>query len=778
MPNGAGWRLLPTLLPVAAILLMQSLALSPAHADHIDGDFDHWFSIEGTVWLDENLDGTRQPSEPALPWATVALWRGGRPNSEPLRYSNPVGQYYFSWQVDKRHEEHRYLELLALYERPGATNVREYRGSDIAYSHWGCAYLYVRPGELKRTVDIRVVTNDAAGGVRDTPPQDWPVAGGRFFSDAASPKGCNTGFSVTDADEIPFWDTWQRLGVENVGRPISHRFVWRGLVTQAFQNAIMQWQPDKGVSFVNMFDELHEAGINQLPGHRWVKLPKRLNTSLFDAGKSREERQSDRLALLDEDPAIKERYYVSENPLLHFGLPTSRVEDFGSASVIRTEKAVFVHLKEDVPSAWAGDVVIVKGGELAKELNWFRDDAEASFIPQPAALVPPPADAAIQDFFTVSGTVWVDENVDGIRQLSEPALPEALVEITGRAVDDSVKTTTDERGHYTHVALKTDNVYPLRGAFIGSVYYTKPGAETITRSSRTFSHFGCAILHLSPDDEGTEVALDIRIVDQNHLITGEFWWLLVPPVEGWPLVDGRFFRKPATNCDIGYSVTNAGGIQFWDAWQELGLENVGYPISNRFIWEGTVTQAFQKAVLQWRPGEGFSFMNIFEKLHEIGWDRLQDSRWIDLPKRMDTSSFDARKSQEEIQRDRLALLDVSPAIKKRYFAADNPLRQYGLPTSRVEDFGNALMIRTEKVVFQEWKHDVAWAKAGEVTIVNGGSIAAKYSRSYPSAKAGFKMTRWFFPRDVLEPQPPGDYRVVTRVFCDEWLGGFEEDFCW
>ena len=30
--------LMPTLLPVAAILLMQSLALSPAHADHIDGD--------------------------------------------------------------------------------------------------------------------------------------------------------------------------------------------------------------------------------------------------------------------------------------------------------------------------------------------------------------------------------------------------------------------------------------------------------------------------------------------------------------------------------------------------------------------------------------------------------------------------------------------------------------------------------------------------------------------------------------------------------------------
>ena len=28
-----------------------------------------------------------------------------------------------------------------------------------------------------------------------------------------------------------------------------------------------------------------------------------------------------------------------------------------------------------------------------------------------------------------------------------------------------IKTTTDERGHYTYVVLKANNVYPLRGAF-------------------------------------------------------------------------------------------------------------------------------------------------------------------------------------------------------------------------------------------------------------------------------------------------------------------------
>ncbi|MDO8689389.1 MAG: hypothetical protein Q7R39_05165 [Dehalococcoidia bacterium] len=37
--------------------------------------------------------------------------------------------------------------------------------------------------------------------------------------------------------------------------------------------------------------------------------------------------------------------------------------------------------------------------------------------------------------------------------------------------------------------------------------------------------------------------------------------------------------------------------------------------------------------------------------------------------------------------------------------------------------GNAFVIRTQRAVFQQWKVDVPWASAGQVTIANGGDIA-------------------------------------------------------
>ena len=44
-------------------------------------------------------------------------------------------------------------------------------------------------------------------------------------------------------------------------------------VTQAFQKAIMQWLPGKGVFFVNIFDELHNAGKDDLLRVRWATPP-------------------------------------------------------------------------------------------------------------------------------------------------------------------------------------------------------------------------------------------------------------------------------------------------------------------------------------------------------------------------------------------------------------------------------------------------------------------------------------------------------------------------
>lgn len=53
----------------------------------------------------------------------------------------------------------------------------------------------------------------------------------------------------------------------------------------------------------------------------------------------------------------------------------------------------------------------------------------------------------------------------------------------------------------------------------------------------------------------------------------------------------------------------------------LGYPVLGYPISDRYFQGGCVTQAFQKAILQWHPDSGqVTFINIFDLLHSAGKD--------------------------------------------------------------------------------------------------------------------------------------------------------------
>ena len=87
-------------------------------------------------------------------------------------------------------------------------------------------------------------------------------------------------------------------------------------------------------------------------------------------------------------------------------------------------------------------------------------------------------------------------------------------------------------------------------------------------------------------------------------------------------------------------------------------------------------------------------------------------------------------SWDAIVKGRLGFLDANPAIKGRYFAVADPLTLYGLPASRVEDMGNHFAIRLQRAVIQQWKVDVPWARAGEVTVANGGDIA-KESGLFP-----------------------------------------------
>ena len=194
----------------------------------------------------------------------------------------------------------------------------------------------------------------------------------------------------------------------------------------------------------------------------------------------------------------------------------------------------------------------------------------------------------------------------------------------------------------------------------------------------------------------------------------------------YAIPNGHFFTQTAPQ-GLGYSVLDEASAPFWSEYQRLGgVQAVGYPISRRFLWNGFVCQAMQRVVFQWDPQSGeVRFVNVFDLLSDAGLDdQLQAVRSV--PKPLDPS-FDGGKDFGQIVQARLALLEDNPAIQVAYHAViGDPIVMNGLPTSRVTDNGNHYALRTQRVVYQQWKEDVPWAVTGQVTVALGGSIAAEF----------------------------------------------------
>jgi sortase (surface protein transpeptidase) len=203
--------------------------------------------------------------------------------------------------------------------------------------------------------------------------------------------------------------------------------------------------------------------------------------------------------------------------------------------------------------------------------------------------------------------------------------------------------------------------------------------------------------------------------------------LLAPRTHASPPAQGAtcHWITATANGQGGFSVCDDGAARFRSAYDRYGLQQIGYPISQRYTQDGFVTQAFQKGIMQWRAESGtVALVNVFDELHDRGVDQtLLERRQTPLPL---PDGWDGQASAAVIARTRQALLDGRPALRRSYFANLAPLIFFGLPTSEISDMGNHYAIRLQRAVLQEWKENVPWARAGQVTIANGGDIAREF----------------------------------------------------
>jgi hypothetical protein len=219
----------------------------------------------------------------------------------------------------------------------------------------------------------------------------------------------------------------------------------------------------------------------------------------------------------------------------------------------------------------------------------------------------------------------------------------------------------------------------------------------------------------------------------------------------YDISNGHFYTQTGGGGGRGFAITDDDGIRFWSEFQRWGgVAVLGYPISQRFLWDGFVAQATQRVVMQWRPEmQQVSFVNVFDRLHDLGFDDdLFTAR--QTPRPLDPAA-DAGKPFQQVARERLALLDASPAIRAAYYGVPgDPIQLNGLPASPVTDMGNHVAIRCQRVVIQQWKEDVPWARAGDVTFALGGDIA-KETGALPDPQA-------------LQPVSPAELAAQDRRY--------------
>ena len=198
---------------------------------------------------------------------------------------------------------------------------------------------------------------------------------------------------------------------------------------------------------------------------------------------------------------------------------------------------------------------------------------------------------------------------------------------------------------------------------------------------------------------------------------------VAPP--DWALPNGHFFVARASSSSgttpRGFAVVDSDNLPLWSTYQALGgVTYLGYPISRRFNAHGDSQQLFQRVLLRGQAGGEVTPAALLDDLHAAGFDDELAQRW-GIPSLQLPATGASAAGAERIN----WLLGDRPALRAFVTSAPDAQRLLGVPTSSVHDMGAYYIVRFQNGALQEWKQDVPWAKAGDVTVANVGEMAAE-----------------------------------------------------
>jgi rare lipoprotein A (peptidoglycan hydrolase) len=215
------------------------------------------------------------------------------------------------------------------------------------------------------------------------PLADYDTDAGHFFTQGNGlPSGTSqAGFELSNADSIPFWDAYQKMGgSKQLGYPVSVRFQWQGTTNQAVQQGVLQWDPaGKRVAMMNLMDLFAASGKDD-----WLRgtyhVPSILDQS-SENGLPFPQIMARRVDLLQSNAKIASLYRSASDPLSLYGLPTSSATDMDVAVVMRTQRNVLYHWKTTTSLGNAGTTTSGSPGEMLRSSGLVGSDV---FQPQNA----------------------------------------------------------------------------------------------------------------------------------------------------------------------------------------------------------------------------------------------------------------------------------------------------------------------------------------------------------------------------------------------------------
>ena len=251
----------------------------------------------------------------------------------------------------------------------------------------------------------------------------WPSAAALDCEGVALDDGClftitggdttdpDDGYAVTNADGVPLYDFVRERDLQAIGYPISQRWVNGPFTFQAFQKVILQWDPGKQrMNYYNTLDVLAnrypEVELPNVPPHQVLAA---------DQGADFATITRNHLALLDQNPGIKERFLGEPDWLNLYGLPVRYEEREVNGhpqglQMLRAQRTVFVIWNVPAPGTTVGRVNLQNVPDKVKKLS-------SVIIPNAAKILRKELDPALRAALT--SIPWV---ADGITPVEEAAI--------------------------------------------------------------------------------------------------------------------------------------------------------------------------------------------------------------------------------------------------------------------------------------------------------------------------------------------------------------------